>query len=126
MSVVSDRKTRPRRPYGLLPVALLHLLDEQSPQSTTALAQRLPDHSASQIRIALGRMARVRTVSRCEGGWQIGACATVPRVPRAKPPEWTPVPWFHPIRRRLLGLPVATRQDDTPIDYAHPMREMTA
>jgi hypothetical protein len=39
---------------------------------------------------------------------------------------WTPRAWVHPIRARLLGLPVAQRQDDTPIDYAHPMRKVAA
>jgi hypothetical protein len=124
---VVDRKKRPRRPYGALPVALLHLLDEQSPQSTTALAQRLPDHSVHQIRVTLGRMTHARTVARCEGGWQIGACATVPRVPRAKEPEWTPVPWIHPIRRRLLGLPVAEARRDVPeTDFGNPLRKVAA
>jgi hypothetical protein len=32
------------------------------------------------------------------------------------------VPWIHPIRARALGLPVATRRDESPIDYANPIR----
>lgn len=109
----ADTPKAPRRAYGELPAALLVRLDEDGPQSTADLAERLPGHSAATIRAALSRMTHAQTVSRTADGkrWQIGA-PVADRAPTTglplKEEAWTPEPWVHPIRRRALGLPVAS------------------
>ena len=120
--------TGARRTYGDLPAALLVLLDDHGPQTTTQLAERMPERTAHAIRTTLSRMTHAGTVSRHpDGGWQIGAPAGRTKPARETEAAWTPAPWIHPIRRRLLGLPVAQAPRDVPeTDFGNPLRKVAA
>ncbi len=114
--------------------AVVALLAEHGPLSVSEIAERLPQYRKTVIKSQIMRMGTEQTVMRVGGSaqegrvvttWTVGPVPLNGRQSRGRPSEidtWTPEPWIHPIRRRLLGLPVATRQDDEPIDYAHPMR----
>ena len=114
---------------------------KRSPGITAeGLRTALPDVNKSIIYRTVGRdvdAGRIRTVKapgHNPDGWRlvigyvlVPESAISKRTGRPhRDEEWTPGAWVHPIRARLLGLPVAQRQDDTPIDYAHPMRKVAA
>jgi hypothetical protein len=114
---------------------------KRSPGITAeGLRAALPDVPKAIIYKTVGRdvdAGRIRTV-KVDGhnpdGWgkvlgYVMVAETEQPKGRGRPQlddAWTPGAWVHPIRARLLGLPVAQRQDDTPIDYAHPMRKVAA
>jgi hypothetical protein len=118
-------------------VAILAVLTAQGPKTTAQLRELLAHLPPQTIRTTVVNLAGRQQIGRSiimDGNrrltaWTVGAVTYEPRKPTGRPMQeeaWTPVPWIHPIRRRLLGLPVATPVDDAPLDFSHPMRRVAA
>jgi len=115
---------------------------KRSPGITAeGLRTALPDVNKSVIYRTVGRdvdAGRIRTVSvpgHNPQGW--GKALGYVMVAEAERPKgrgrphkeeaWTPVPWIHPIRRKLLGLPMAQAPRDVPeTDFGNPLRKVAA
>ena len=114
--------------------AIVALLAEHGPLSVAEIAERLPSIRKTVIKSQIMRMGTEQTVMRVGGTaqegrvvttWTVGPVPLNGRQSRGRPAEvdtWTPEPWIHPIRRRLLGLPVASVEFDVPLDFSHPLR----
>lgn len=154
---VVDRETlrnRMRHGWALDP-ALTTPKDYRRPVAKRIrdLVQRTPGITADALRLAMpdvaksiiyrtvgrdvdaGRIATVRAPGHNPDGWRyvIGYVMVAPAerpTLKGRPhrdEEWTPTPWIHPIRRRLLGLPVAQAPRDVPeTDFGNPLRRAAA
>jgi hypothetical protein len=108
------------------PVAVrIRELAQQCPGITgDALRRALPDVGktvvANAVRrdVAAGRIRTVKVPNPNANGWRmvfgyvlVAETAITKRTGRPlRDEEWTPGRWVHPIRARMLGLPVATRR----------------
>ena len=124
----------PYTPPTTIGGAVVALLAEHGPLSVSEIAERLPQYRKTVIKSQMMRMATEQTVMRVGGSaqegrvvttWTVGPVPLNGRQSRGRPAEidtWTPEPGIHPIRRRLLGLPVASVEFDVPLDFSHPLR----
>jgi hypothetical protein len=124
----------PYTPPTTIGGAVVALLAEHGPLSVSEIAERLPQYRKTVIKSQMMRMGAEQTVMRVGGStqegrvvttWTVGPVPLNGRQSRGRPSEvdtWTPEPWIHPIRRRLLGLPVASAEFDVPLDFSHPLR----
>jgi hypothetical protein len=113
---------------------------KRSPGITAeGLRKALPDVNKSIIYRTVGRdvdAGRIRTIKapgQNPDGWRhvIGyVLVDAPPTRTGRPhrdEEWTPGQWVHPIRARLLGLPVAEGRRDVPeTDFGNPLRKVAA
>ena len=127
-----------RRPV----VARIRDLVQRTPGITAdAIHMALPDVSKAVVYKSVGRdvdAGRIRTIKapgQNPDGWRsvigyvlVPESAISKRTGRPhRDEEWTPGAWIHPIRRRLLGLPVAQAPRDVPeTDFGNPLRKVAA
>ena len=128
----------PYTPPTTIGGAVVDLLAAHGPLSVSEIAERLPQYRKTVIKSQMLRMATEQAVQRVGGAtqegrvvttWTVGPVPLNARQSRGRPAEvdaWTPAPWIHPIRRRLLGLPVASVEFDVPLDFSHPLRKVAA
>lgn len=128
----------PYTPPTTIGGAVVELLATHGPLTVSAIAERLPQYRKTVIKSVIMRMATEQTVMRSGGAaqegrvvtrWTVGPVPLNGRQSRGRPAEadaYAPTPWVHPIRARALGLPVATRTADEPLDFSHPMRRVAA
>jgi hypothetical protein len=110
-----------KRPVGVR----IRELAQRCPGITgDALRRALPDVGrtvvANAVRrdVAAGRIRTVKVPNPNPHGWRmvlgyvlVAETAQPPRTGRSHSDDtWTPGAWVHPIRARMLGLPVATRR----------------
>lgn len=125
----------PYVPPSTIGAAVIALLQEHGPLTVREIRDRLPQYRGTVLRTTVGHMAHAETVSRhgeerdgcrVRAKWGIGPVPYEKRPSRGRVADvdtWTPQPWVNPIRRRLLGLPVARAPRVEPeTDYAHPTR----
>lgn len=129
---LTEAQRAPRtKPAQALADAIVDTLAEHGPQSAAEMAALLPLYNAHTIRTSLGRMARTRRISRVPAPkhetlrWKVGPSEAQAGVV-SEGDQWTPGAWVHPIRRRLLGLPVAERREVPEMDFGNPLRRKAA
>jgi DNA-binding HxlR family transcriptional regulator len=121
-------------PLSTVGQSVVALLTAHGPLNVAEIVELLPHIRKTVLKTQIRRMeadqALMRHGVRMHAGregtaWTLGPVTLEARPSRgraAEPDTWVPGVWINPIRARLLGIPVARRQDDEPVDYAHPMR----
>ena len=108
---------------------ILAYVQRHGPACVSTIAAALDRGTANYLGPALRDAVRRRKlhVTKAGGNVKLYHFGPAPRLwGDAEPVEESPK-WIHPIRRRLLGLPVAQApRDVAEPDYAHPMRTVAA